>query len=274
MSLLIGLFDSGLGGLTVLRQVHSLYPHSRCLYLGDTARVPYGQRSSADLREIAAEVAHWLRHQGVGVLVMACNTSNAVAFDVAVAEAGVPVLGLIDSMAAEIRTDRVGVLATPATVASGAYRRAIQAVRPGAEVLEIACPNFVPSIEAGIRDGAELRAAARAHIEPLLAARVEAIVLGCTHYPMLRPMLKDLVPVGVRLLDPAVAVARRLGPLLTSLGDPSERESQGVPLPPPMERTRFCVTGSAHDFAIAATDWLGSAPLVRSVSLQSPVRGF
>jgi glutamate racemase len=172
LSLLIGLFDSGLGGLTVLRQVHALYPHSRCLYLGDTARVPYGQRSCADLREIAAEVAHWLRHQGVGVLVMACNTSNAVAFDVAVAEAGVPVLGLIDSMAAEIRTDRVGVLATPATVASGAYRRAIQAVRPGAEVIEVACPSFVPSIEAGLLDGPELRAAAQAHIEPLLAARV------------------------------------------------------------------------------------------------------
>jgi glutamate racemase len=205
---------------------------------------------------------------------MACNTSNAVAFDVAVAEAGVPVLGLIDSMAAEIRSDRVGVLATPATVASGAYRRAIQAARPEAEVLEIACPSFVPSIEAGIRDGAELRAAAKAHIEPLLAARVEAIVLGCTHFPMLRPMLKELVPVGVRLLDPAAAVARRLGPLLTSLGDPSERESQGIPLPSPMERTRFCVTGSARDFAVAATDWLGSEPLVRSVSLQSPVRGF
>ncbi len=274
MSLLIGLFDSGLGGLTVLRQVHSLYPHSRCLYLGDTARVPYGQRSSADLRAIAAEVAHWLRHQGVGVLVMACNTSNAVAFDVAVAEAGVPVLGLIDSMAAEIRTDRVGILATPATVASGAYRRAIQAARPGTEVIEIGCPTFVPHIEAGLLDAPELRAAAQAHIQPLLDARVDAIVLGCTHYPMLRPMLKQLVPVGVRLLDPAAAVARRLGPLLTSLGDPSEQESQGVPLPPPMERTRFCVTGSAQDFAAAATDWLGSEPLVRSVSLQSPVRGF
>jgi hypothetical protein len=97
-----------------------------------------------------------------------------------------------------------------ATVASGAYRRAIQAVRPEAEVLEIACPLFVPSIEAGILDGAELRAAAKAHLEPLLAARVEAIVLGCTHYPMLRPMLKELVPVGIRLLDPAAAVARRL----------------------------------------------------------------
>ena len=97
MRLLVGLFDSGLGGLTVLRQVHGLYPHTRCLYLGDTARVPYGQRSVDDIRAIAAEVVHWLRSQGVGVLVMACNTSNALALDVAVAEAGVPVVGLIDS---------------------------------------------------------------------------------------------------------------------------------------------------------------------------------
>ena len=97
MRLLVGLFDSGLGGLTVLRQVHGLYPHTRCLYLGDTARVPYGQRSVDDIRAIAAEVVHWLRSQGVGVLVMACNTSNALALDVAVAEAGVPVVGLIDN---------------------------------------------------------------------------------------------------------------------------------------------------------------------------------
>ena len=97
MSALVGLFDSGLGGLTVLRRLQERYPHSSCLYLGDTARVPYGQRSVADIRAIAAEVVHWLRGQGVGVLVMACNTSNALALDVAVAEAGVPVVGLIDS---------------------------------------------------------------------------------------------------------------------------------------------------------------------------------
>ena len=115
MSLLVGLFDSGLGGLTVLRQVHARHPHSPCLYLGDTARVPYGQKSPEEIRAIAREVVQWLRRQGVGVLVMACNTSNALALDVAVAEAGVPVVGLIDSAAAGLDSERVGVLATPAT---------------------------------------------------------------------------------------------------------------------------------------------------------------
>jgi len=148
MSALVGLFDSGLGGLTVLRRLQERYPHSSCLYLGDTARVPYGQRSVADIRAIAAEVVAWLRHQQVGVLVMACNTSNALALDVAVVEAGVPVVGLIDSVAADLGSDRVGVLATSATAASGAYRRAIHACHPHAQVLEIGCPAFVPLIEA------------------------------------------------------------------------------------------------------------------------------
>ena len=113
MSLRVGLFDSGLGGLTVLRQVHAQYPHSPSLYLGDTARVPYGSRSPAEIRQIAAEVVQWLRLQGIDVLVMACNTSNALALDVAVAEAGVPVVGLIDSVAATLDAGCIGVLATP-----------------------------------------------------------------------------------------------------------------------------------------------------------------
>jgi len=274
LSLLVGLFDSGLGGLTVLRQVHALYPHSPCLYLGDTARVPYGQRTTEDIRAIAAEVVHWMRLQGVGVMVMACNTSNALALDVAVSEAGVPVVGLIDSTASELSSDHVGVLATPATAASGAYRRAIQACRPSARVVEVGCPAFVPHIEAGQLDAPALRRAAQAYLEPLLAAHVDTIVLGCTHYPLLRPLLAELLPPDVELVNPAVAAAQRLGPLLASLGDSPEVDLDGDPAPPPMDRTHFFVTGSAEDFAAAATTWLGSRPRVRTVSLQSPVRAF
>jgi glutamate racemase len=273
LSLLVGLFDSGLGGLTVLRQVHKLYPHSPCLYLGDTARVPYGQRSTDEIRAIAAEVVRWLRIQGVSVLVMACNTSNALALDVAVAEAGVPVLGLIDSVAAELGSDQVGVLATPATAASGAYRRAIHASRPSASVHEVGCPAFVPLIEAGDLEAAALRQAAERYLEPLLEAGVDTIVLGCTHYPLLRPLLARLLPPDIQLVDPAKAAARRLGPLLASLGDVPEVESR-EPVSPPLLRSRFCVTGCADDFATAATFWLGSRPAVRTVSLQSLVRSF
>ncbi len=274
MSLLVGLFDSGLGGLTVLRQVQALYPHSPCLYLGDTARVPYGQRTTEDIRAIASEVVHWLRLQGVGVMVMACNTSNALALDVAVAEAGVPVVGLIDSVASGINSDRIGILATPATAASGAYRRAIHACRPSASVTEIGCPAFVPLIEAGEREAPELRRAAREYLAPLLEACVDTIVLGCTHYPLLRPLLADLLPPDVQLVDPAVAAAQRLGPLLASLGESPEVERIAEPQPAEPLRTYYCVTGEAEPFAKAATAWLGRRPNVRTVSLQSPARAF
>lgn len=272
MSLLVGLFDSGLGGLTVLRQVQTLYPQLDCLYLGDTARVPYGQRSGEEIRSIAAEVVHWLRGQGVGVLLMACNTSNALAFDVAQAEAGVPVLGLIDSVAAGICSDRVGILATPATATSGAYRRAIQACRPSAQVLEVGCPAFVPLIEAGKLEAPELRQAAQGYLAPLIAAGVDTIVLGCTHYPLLVPLLASLLPASVRLVDPAVATVRRLGPLLAELDGGAVLGGAAPPLPPSGDRTRYCVTGSAQAFALAATPWLRGTPAVQSVCLQSQAR--
>ncbi|MEX1316447.1 MAG: glutamate racemase [Synechococcaceae cyanobacterium] len=272
MSLVVGLFDSGLGGLTVLRRVQASYPHSPCLYLGDTARVPYGTRSVDDIRAIAGEVVQWLRREGVGVLVMACNTSNALALDVAVAQAGVPVVGLIDSVAAVIDSDRVGVLATPATAASGAYRRAIHASRPRAVVTEVGCPAFVPLIEAGRLHSAELRAAARLYVQPLLAAEVDTVVMGCTHYPLLRGLLQDLLPEGTRLIDPAEAAVARLGPLLASLGDLPESEQGLTLVPTASESTRLCVTGCPDSFAASAHTWLGRRPAVERVSLRSAGR--
>ena len=268
MSLRVGLFDSGLGGLTVLRQVHARYPHSATLYLGDTARVPYGDRSPQEIRQIAAEVVHWLRLQGIGVLVMACNTSNALALDVAVAEAGVPVVGLIDSVAASLDAQRIGVLATPATAASGAYRRAIHACQAASTVIEVACPDFVPLIEAGDLDDPDLRRAAQLYLQPLLEQQVEAIVLGCTHYPLLQPLLRQLLPPSVALVDPAEAAVTRLGPLLASLGDLPEAEQRQEPAPNPLAHCRICVTGSALSFAQAAGRWLAAVPSVEQVVLQ------
>ncbi len=270
MSLLLGLFDSGLGGLTVLNELLERHPQQRFLYLGDTARVPYGQRSREEIRSIASEVVTWLRAEGVDALLMACNTSNALAFDVAVREAGVPVYGLIDSVATQLRSRRVGVLATPATAASGAYGRAIRDHLHGAMVVEVPCPEFVPLIEAGNLRDRRLLQVAQAYLQPLLEARVEAIVLGCTHYPLLRPLLRQLVPEEVLLVDPAVAAVARLQALLDGQGhgpapsQGSERPGQG----------RFCVTGCAESFASAATPWLGQRPIVEQVSLQSLSRAF
>ncbi|NQV10334.1 MAG: glutamate racemase [Cyanobacteria bacterium] len=271
MAARIGLMDSGVGGLTVLRRVIECHPKQAFLYLGDTARVPYGQRSSAEIRQIAQEIALWMRQEQVDLVVMACNTTNALAFDLVEAEAGVPVLGLIDSVATQLQADRVGILATPATAASGAYGLALREMRPDMIVVEVGCPAFVPLIEAGNLDDPRLREAATAYLKPLLNARVEAIVLGCTHYPLLEELLRDLLPAEITLVDPAVATVERLGALLEQAPVPASSRCGLHPTKLTTQAGRFCVTGDPDAFALAATPWLGWQPQVEKVGLHSPV---
>ena len=258
----LGLFDSGVGGLTVLRRILERHGDVPCVYLGDTARVPYGNRTPEEIRSIASEVVGWLGLSGVSTVVMACNTTNALARDVAEASAGgVPVIGLIDAAASMVRESRVGVLATPATIQSSAYRLTIEAQRPGTLVVEQACPAFVPLIESGDLLSDDLRRIAIGYLEPLLETSVESIVLGCTHYPLLEPLLRQLLPDNVRLIDPAIGVAHSLDAVL---GAPSKRPGQRLSL----ERVRLCVTADASSFASRATPWLGQRPEVELVHLQ------
>jgi glutamate racemase len=272
----IGLLDSGLGGLTVLRRLLEHHPDLPFVYLGDTARVPYGQRSPNEIRHIAAEVVSWLRRQQVDVVLMACNTTNALAFDVAEAEAGcdLPVLGLIDCVASQLNCRRVGVLATPATASSGAYGRSLRQADPSCHVVEIGCPAFVPLIEDGNFADPRLRAAAIAYLKPLLEERVEAIVLGCTHYPLLEELLRELLPPEVVLVDPAQAAVVQLGQLLGKTPLLQSRACGLHPREVPVERGRFCVTGDAEAFALAAAPWLGWHPKVERVCLRSSVGAF
>lgn len=262
MSLCLGLFDSGVGGLTVLRSVLRRHGSVPVVYLGDTARVPYGSRAPSEIRAIAAEVVAWLKDQDVSTVVMACNTTNALARDVAEGQAGVPVVGLIGAAAALVRESRVGVLATPATVASGAYRESIEALHPGSLVVQQACPDFVPRIEAGDLSSPKLRELAMGYLSPLLEASVESVILGCTHYPLLEPLLRSLLPDGIRLIDPAEGVARQLDALL---GSPVE---DGHAPPLSLATTRLCVTADPEGFATRATPWLGERPLVELVDLR------
>ncbi len=262
MTIRLGMFDSGLGGLTVLRRVLERHGSLQVIYLGDTARVPYGSRSAAEIRTIASEVVSWLSQHQISTVVMACNTTNALARDVAEGQAGVPVVGLIGAAAAMVRETRVGVLATPATVASGAYRESIEALHPGTLVVQQACPDFVPLIESGDLRSEALRDAATCYLQPLMEASVESVVLGCTHYPLLVPLLNNLLPPSIRLIDPAMAVASQLDALL------------GKPVPGVLNQplaigsTRICVTADAEGFADRAMPWLGQRPRVELVQLQ------
>lgn len=189
----LGVFHSGLGGLTVVREITAALPHERVLYLGDTARVPYGARSPETVVRYAQACARALVQRGIKALVVACNTVSAVALDVLRVDLDLPVLGAIEPGAraavAASWSLRIGVLGTAGTVASGAYPRAVLSISTRAEVTAHAAPLLVPLVEEGWIEGEVPHLAVRRYLEPLARARVDTVVLGCTHYPILRPIL-------------------------------------------------------------------------------------
>ena len=265
----IGLFDSGLGGLTVLYQLQRLLPGEPLLYLADSARLPYGERSPREIRAIAEEAAHWLRARRVKAMVMACNTMNALAADVIRARVRVPVVTLIDAMAASLSLnpgDHVVVLATAATVASGAYGCAIRRHFPTVRVQEIACPELVPAIEAGERDSERLEQAVTSYLAPILhnPRPIQALILGCTHYPIIRPLLQRLLPWPVPLLDPALPAARALQELVQTTDLAAHR---------PRGSMQFCCTGQTTHFAAEVSNWLKQPVQVEQVRLQPLLLG-
>lgn len=208
----IGIFDSGIGGLTVTGAILHALPQESTIYFGDTARVPYGPKSPATVRRYSLEILHWLVGQGVKLVTVACNTSTAHALEALRAESPVPVIGVIEPGArAAVRastTGRIGVIGTAGTIASGAYTRAIQALRPDAAVEARACPLFVPMVEEGWFDHPATELVAREYLTPLIAARIDTLVLGCTHYPLLKPLLARVLGPAVALIDSAAETAR------------------------------------------------------------------
>jgi glutamate racemase len=208
----IGIFDSGVGGLTVQRAVLDALPGADTLYLGDTARVPYGTKSAETVTQYSIRNARFLARHGIDLLVVACNTASAVALPALRAELSVPVLGVVEPgarvAARASRTGRIGVIGTQGTVASGAYQAAIRRERQDAEVVARPCPLFVPLAEEGWTDPADevVRGVARRYLAPLRDAGIDTLVLGCTHYPLLAAAIGAELP-GVRLVDSAAAVA-------------------------------------------------------------------
>jgi glutamate racemase len=209
----IGVFDSGVGGLTVLRALRALLPGEDFIYVGDTARVPYGSKSPETVRRFALEIAGLLKRKGVKMIVAACNTVSAVALPELrrFFPFPGPVQGVIEPGAAAARratrTGRVGVIGTEATVKSGAYEKALRRLDRRLSVFSRACPLFVPLVEEGWTDHPVAGAVARECLAPLLAKRVDALVLGCTHYPLLKPVLRRVAG-RARLIDSAEETAR------------------------------------------------------------------
>ncbi len=218
----IGIFDSGIGGLTVASAIRKLLPNESTIYFGDTARVPYGPKSPETVRRYAREILDWLLAQQVKAVVIACNTVTAHALDDLRSRSPVPVIGVIEpgARAAARATTRgkVGVIGTAGTIASGAYPRALLHARPDLQVTDRACPLFVPLVEEGWFDHEATRRVAEEYLAPMRQAGIDALVLGCTHYPMLKPLLRRVMGDEVQLIDSAEETARELADLLVELG--------------------------------------------------------
>jgi glutamate racemase len=228
----IGVFDSGVGGLTVARAIMARLPSERIFYFGDTARVPYGVKSVETIAQYAREIATFLLAKNVKLLVVACNTMAAVALREIEDLSPVPVMDVLSASATAAARDsaagRIGVIGTLATVSSGAYDAAIHRARPGARVSARACPLFVPLVEEGWLDHRVTRLVANEYLAPLQREGVDTLVLGCTHYPLLRPVLQDAMGAAVRLVDSAEAVADQARVLLNERGL-AARESTAPP---------------------------------------------
>lgn len=256
----IGVFDSGVGGLTVLRALHEYLPHESTIYLGDLARCPYGVRSTHEIREFAVQIGDLLVVEGIKLLVIACNTATAAAFHELYQRYPLPVIGVIAPGAREaVRRSgsrRIGVLATDATAASHAYRDAILFEEPGAVVIERSASWLVPIVERGTL----ARAAAARDLAPVLAEMrdfgIDTLILGCTHFPLVRDVFEAEVGPDITIVDSVETTAREVASVLSNfdmLGSDA--------------RHRFLVTGPAEAFAERAQTMFRASPVIEPIDL-------
>ena len=264
----IGIFDSGVGGLTVYRALHDRLPNEHFVYLGDTARVPYGTKSLATVERYAIENSEFLASVGIKLLVVACNTASALALPKIRERIGLDVVGVIGpggrkavADTSSETTPRIAVIATEATVSSNAYFKAIRRASEKADVFQTACPLFVPLAEEGWTNESETFSIAEKYLSPVREFNPHSLVLGCTHYPILRDVIQQTVGENVKLIDSGEATAEEVSKLLESKDLASGRSVAG-------DRSlcddldHFYVTDAAERFAKVAERFLGTTPSV------------
>lgn len=250
----IGIFDSGVGGLTVARAVAEQLPAERLVYVGDTAHVPYGPRPIAEVRRLTLDVCDNLVQRGVKALVIACNSASAASLADIRDRYGVPVVEVIRPAVrravATTRSGRIGVIGTRSTISSGAYLDAFNAV-PDVKVTAVACPAFVDFVERGVTTGRQLLGLAQGYLEPLQQSDVDTVVLGCTHYPLLSGLIGLVMGEDVTLVSSASESARELYRVLTERDLLAEREG-------PVAEHAFYATGDPESFTRTARRFLGN----------------
>ncbi|MDH4161480.1 MAG: glutamate racemase [Nitrospirota bacterium] len=253
----IGIFDSGIGGLTVLKELIAALPREHTIYLGDTARVPYGIRSAETVTRYSFENTRFLLAQEIKMLVVACNTASAISLDAVKHEFPLPVIGVLEpgarAAAAATGNKKVGIIGTEATIASGAYERAVKKIDPAIDVFSMACPLFVPLVEEGWFDNDVAELVANRYLAPLKARGIDTLVLGCTHYPILKGVISRVLGSGIRLIDSATETAKEVSEVLDKLK--WKRTDGGTAV------RKFFVTDTPARFEKIGTLFLGEGSL-------------
>lgn len=228
----IGVFDSGVGGLTVVKQIMKVMPHENIIYFGDTARVPYGTKSKEAVTKYSKQNVRFLLSKDVKAIIVACNTASSNSLDELRATFDVPIFGVVvpgvEEALRATKNKKIGVIGTQGTVRSGAYERMICAEDSEMQVFTKACPLFVPLAEEGWTDNEVSRQAAKNYLTDLVATGIDSLVLGCTHYPLLKRCIGTTVGDGVKLVDPAKATARQVKEFLAERDQLNENEEEGV----------------------------------------------
>lgn len=254
MEPVIGMMDSGVGGLTVAKAIMRQLPHEPLIYFGDTARCPYGPRPPEEIRRFAWEVIHFLQEFPLKMLVIACNTVTATMLTEVRQALSIPVIGVISpgvrAALRQTKSGRIGVIGTQGTIRSRAYEQQLLEQNAGLHVVSLACPSFVPLVEAGRYRSPEAEAIVRESLRPLLAEQLDTLILGCTHYPLLAPVIQRMMGDGVTLISSAVETAKEVDRYLRA-----HRLSHPSTAGPPTRR--FFVSGDPEQFRRIACDWFG-----------------
>jgi glutamate racemase len=250
----VGIFDSGVGGLSVAREIRRALPAEDLVYVADTAYCPYGDRPEEEIVARSLAIGHHLEAAGAKVLVVACNTASGAALEILRERLSIPVVGMEPALKPAVRlssSGRVGVMATSGTLRSARFARLVESYADGAEVHAEACPGLVDLVEDGVLEGPELEARLAELTAPLRSAGVDTVVLGCTHYPFVRDAIARMLGSRVRLLDSGEAIARRTRQILAEAGE-LEAEREGT--------FRFCTTGRVEEVApVVSRLWPGPA---------------
>jgi glutamate racemase len=249
----IGIFDSGIGGLTVLKEILRVLPEENTIYLGDTARVPYGIRSPETVIRYSFENTKFLSSKDIKILVVACNTASSVGIDAIRSRVSIPVVGVIEPGAkAAVRATRskkIGVIGTEATIRSSAYAKAIKGIDESIEVIGLSCPLFVPLVEEGWTEGDIAAMVAEKYLADLKNRDVDTVVLGCTHYPLLKKVIAEVMGAEVQLIDSAIEISREIRVILEDLGIKRDTKSHSF--------REYYVTDSPQRFLKVGEKFLG-----------------